>query len=59
VTLDGRTPSTSDYDKRSITQDSQETVVVEDVDSDTELGILVDSYSGSGNYTVSVEEIGR
>jgi serine protease len=59
VTLDGRTPTTSDYDKRSITQDSQETVVVEDIDSDTELGILVDSYSGSGNYTVSVEEIGR
>ncbi len=59
VTLDGRTPSTSDYDKRSITRDSQETVVAEDVDSSTELGILVDSYSGSGSYTLSVEEIGQ
>ena len=59
MTLDGRTPSTRVYDKRSITQDSQETVVVEGVDSDTEPGILVDSDSGSGNYTVSVEEIGR
>ncbi|NHN48380.1 S8 family serine peptidase [Halostella sp. JP-L12] len=59
VTLDGRTPTTSDYDKRSITQDSQETVVVDDVDSSTELGILVDSYSGSGSYTLSIEEVGR
>ena len=58
VTLDGHTPSTSDYDKRSVAQDSQETVVVEDVDSDIEAGILVDSRGGSGNYTVSVEETG-
>ena len=59
MTLDGRTPTTSDYDKRSITQDSQATVVAEGIDSSTELGILVDSYSGSGSYTLSVEEIGR
>ncbi|WP_439027201.1 S8 family serine peptidase [Haloarchaeobius sp. DT45] len=59
VTTDGRTPSTYDYDKRSITQDSNEQIVLENVSPGQELGILVDSYSGSGSYTVSVEELGK
>ncbi|MFD1646369.1 S8 family peptidase [Haloarchaeobius litoreus] len=59
VTLDGRTPTTSDYDKRSITQDSQEQVIADAVSSGQDIGILVDSYSGSGSYTVSVEELGQ
>ncbi|MFC4406575.1 S8 family serine peptidase [Haloarchaeobius iranensis] len=59
VTLDGRTPSTSDYDKRSITQDSQEQVIADAVSAGQDIGILVDSYSGSGSYTVSVEELGQ
>ena len=59
VTLDGRTPTTSDYDKRSITQDSQEQVIADAVSAGQDIGILVDSYSGSGSYTVSVEEIGQ
>ncbi|WP_267640423.1 S8 family serine peptidase [Haloarchaeobius amylolyticus] len=58
VTTDGRTPSTSDYDVRSITQDSNEQIVVDTVSSGQDFGILVDSYSGSGSYTVSVEELG-
>ncbi|WP_435364521.1 S8 family serine peptidase [Haloarchaeobius sp. DYHT-AS-18] len=59
VTKDGRTPSTSDYDERSITQDSSEQIVIDTVSSGQEFGILVDSYSGSGSYTVSVEELGK
>ncbi|WP_435359270.1 S8 family serine peptidase [Haloarchaeobius sp. DFWS5] len=59
VTTDGRTPSSYDYDKRSITQDSNEQVVLDDVSPGQQLGVLVDSYSGSGSYTVSVEELGR
>ncbi|WP_435364522.1 S8 family serine peptidase [Haloarchaeobius sp. DYHT-AS-18] len=59
VTKDGRTPSTYDYDKRSITQDSNEQITLDDVSAGQTIGILVDSYSGSGSYTVSVEELGK
>ncbi|WP_435333566.1 S8 family serine peptidase [Haloarchaeobius sp. TZWWS8] len=59
VTVDGRSPSTYDYDKRSITQDSNEQIVLDDVSPGQQIGILVDSYSGSGSYTVSVEELGK
>ncbi|WP_439027202.1 S8 family serine peptidase [Haloarchaeobius sp. DT45] len=59
VTTDGRTPSTYDYDARSITQDSNEQIVIDTVSAGQEFGILVDSYSGSGSYTVSVEELGK
>ncbi|WP_267640424.1 S8 family serine peptidase [Haloarchaeobius amylolyticus] len=59
VTTDGRTPSTYDYDRRSITQDSNEQIVIEAVEAGQSIGILVDSYSGSGSYTVEVEELGK
>ena len=57
VTFDGRTPTTSDFDKKSDTQDAQEQVIVDDVDQVSELGILVQGVSGGGDYTVSVEEL--
>ena len=59
VTVDGRTPTTWDYDEKSTTRDSQEQVIVEDVEPGQEFGILVDSYEGDGNYTLSVEELGK
>jgi serine protease len=59
VTFDGRTPSTSDYDARSITYGSDEQIVVDDVASGQEFGILVDSYSGGGSFTIGVEELGK
>jgi len=59
VTLDGRTPSPRDFDKRSISPDSSEQIVIEDVDPDAEMGILVDAYAGGGSYTVTAEELGR
>ena len=59
LTFDGRTPSTYDYDARAITYGSDEQIAVDDVDGDQEFGILVDSYSGSGSYTITVDEIGK
>jgi serine protease len=59
VTLDGRTPSTYDYDKRSISMNSDEQVIIDSPSAGQDVGILVDSYSGSGNFTVSVEELGQ
>jgi PKD repeat protein len=57
VTTDGRTPKTYDFDRQSVTQDSHETIVLEDVDPGQELGILVDVWSGMGLYTATVEEL--
>jgi len=59
ATADGRTPTTSDYDKRSISPDSGEQVIFENVSAGQEFGILVDSYSGSGSYTIEVQELGK
>ncbi|MFC6955257.1 S8 family serine peptidase [Halorubellus litoreus] len=59
VTFDGRTPSTYDYDARSITYGPDEQIVVDDVDPDQEFGILVDSYRGRGSFTISVDELGK
>ncbi|AGB15232.1 subtilisin-like serine protease [Halovivax ruber XH-70] len=58
LTLDGRTPTTSDYDEVSYSPDSQEEITV-DLSGDEELGLLVDAYSGSGDYTMTVEELGE
>ncbi|AGB16294.1 subtilisin-like serine protease [Halovivax ruber XH-70] len=58
LTYDGRTPTTSDYDEASYTPDSQEELMV-DLSGDEELGLLVDAYSGSGSYTLTVDELGK
>nr|WP_306298088.1 S8 family serine peptidase [Halobacterium hubeiense] len=49
-------PTTSDYDRRSWTTNSQETISIDDPDASTDLHALVDSYSGSGDYTLTVTE---
>ena len=46
----------SDYDYGSYTADSQETIVIDAPDDATELQVDVDSYSGSGSYTMTVTE---
>ncbi len=58
LTLDGRQPTTSDYDELSADWGADEQIEV-DLDGDEELGILVDRYSGSGSYTITVEELGK
>jgi serine protease len=52
----GSCPSTSSYDYRSWTADSQETITIDSPDTSTDLTLLVDSYSGSGSYTVTITE---
>ncbi|MFD1514961.1 S8 family serine peptidase [Halomarina rubra] len=52
----GTCPSTSSYDYRSWTADSQETITIDNPDTSTDLTILVDSYSGGGSYTVTITE---
>ncbi|MXV60702.1 S8 family serine peptidase [Natronorubrum sp. JWXQ-INN-674] len=58
LTLDGRTPTTSDYDERSYSWGADEEIEV-DLSGDETLGILVDRYDGSGSYTLTVEELGK
>jgi serine protease len=58
LTLDGRTPSVDDYDRKSIATGSEESLTVEDVDADAELGLLVDAYAGGGAYTLEFVERG-
>jgi serine protease len=52
----GACPTTSDYDYRSWTTDSQETITIDSPDTSTDLHVLVDSYSGSGEYTLTMTE---
>jgi len=52
----GTCPTTTSYDYRSYSTDSQESIVVDTPDTSTDLTILVDSYSGSGSYTLTVTE---
>jgi serine protease len=49
-------PTTGDYDYRSWTTDSQETITIDSPDASTDLHALVDSYSGSGDYTLTITE---
>lgn len=49
-------PTTSDYDYRSYTTDSQESITINSPDTSTDLHALVDSYSGSGSYTLTITE---
>jgi serine protease len=49
-------PTTSTYDYRSYSTNSQETITVQNPNDSTDLQILVDSYTGSGNYTLTITE---
>jgi len=51
------TPATPDnYDYRSVTPNSQETITIDNPDTSTPLQIDVDSYSGSGSFDVTITE---
>jgi len=53
-TTEAATPS--DYDYASYTADSQESITIDNPDDSTDMQIDVDSYSGSGDYTLTVIE---
>ncbi|AUG46637.1 peptidase S8 and S53 subtilisin kexin sedolisin [Haloarcula taiwanensis] len=59
VSFDGRIPTPNDYDRASYTQDSNEQIIIDDFSQVSEIGILVYVYSGRGDYTLSLEEIGK
>ena len=59
VTTDGRDPLVYDCDEHSGTVNSHERIVIEGVDPGQTIGVLVDSWSGSGEYTLIIEEFGR
>lgn len=54
ATLDGRTPGRYDYDRKSWSPNANETIRLSAEELNSELGVLVDSYRGSGNYTLRV-----
>ncbi len=60
LTHDGSTPSASNYDQRSWTFGSDEEITVDDqvLSGDAEFGILVSSYTGGGEYELTIEESG-
>jgi endonuclease YncB( thermonuclease family) len=58
LTTDGRTPSQTDYDRRSWSFGPEEEIELGDVSPGQSLGIAVTAFSGSGEYTVVVEERG-
>jgi serine protease len=49
-------PSYGDADYSSYTTDSQESITIDNVDTSTDLYTVVDSYSGSGSYTLEITE---
>ncbi|WP_247001416.1 S8 family peptidase [Halosolutus gelatinilyticus] len=51
-------PTTSDYDHISYTWGSDEEIVIENPDTSVDLHVLVDAYSGSGEYTLTITEHG-
>ncbi|WP_410766755.1 S8 family peptidase [Haloferax sp. DFSO60] len=52
----GTCPSTSFFDYRSWTTSSTEQIVIDNPDTSADLSVLVDSYSGSGSYTLTITE---
>jgi len=49
-------PTTSGADHSSTSYDSQESITIENPDTSTDLSALVDSYSGGGEYTLTITE---
>lgn len=54
----GGCPTTDEYDHRSYTMGSEETIVVEFPDDADDLYVLVDAWSGSGSYDLTIVEKG-
>lgn len=54
----GGCPTTSDYDHRSYTMGSEESITVDFPDAADDLYVLVDAWSGSGSYDLTITEKG-
>ncbi len=58
ITRDGSTPSPTNYDRRSWTFGSEEEIELDGVAPDATLGLAVSAFSGTGEFTLVVEERG-
>jgi hypothetical protein len=56
ATLDGREPSTSDYDRSSTDPGGHESITIDATAVAGNVGMLINSYSGSGEYTLEISE---
>ena len=54
----GGCPTTSDYDYRSYTMGSEESITIDFPDDSGDLFVLVDAWSGSGSYELTITEKG-
>lgn len=52
-------PTTNDYDYRSYNWGSEEQIVIDDPDTSIDLFVMVDAWSGSGGYTLTITEKGK
>lgn len=59
VTMDGRTPSVDDFDRKAGGEGSTERIVVEDdaFSAGTRIGVMAYAYNGSGAFEVSVRRV--
>lgn len=55
----GGCPTTSEYDYRSYTMGSEEQITIDFPDASDDLYILVDAWSGSGSYDLTITEKGE
>lgn len=58
LTVDGRVPTSTDNDFESEGRGSKESIALAADQVATEVGILVKSYSGSGNFTLKITQAG-
>jgi serine protease len=54
----GGCPTTNDYDHRSYTMGSEESITIDFPDATDDLYVLVDAWSGSGSYDLTITEKG-
>jgi len=59
VTDDGSQPDSFTYDHAATTPDSSEQLTIADPSGGQSFGIMVQSWSGTGDFEVEVEELGR
>ncbi len=59
ATLDGRTPTTGDFDRMAATYQGSESMTIDgaSIPDDTRVALLVDAYASSGDYELVVEVV--
>jgi serine protease len=58
ATVDGRTPTPDDFDRKSEGPGGSEAILLSEVESGQQIGVRVEATDGFGEYELAVEEIG-